>query len=380
MDLIDQMEVRRLSGGKEPGAIQLFHGDLSAIPEKYAVDVLVVSAFPDSYTPNWGTLFEGLYQRGLDMRLVARSKEADERESLGCWLSRELPAETQNRFHFKRVLCFEPKHPRFVENQSAGDSSIPQKVAFVFRCLNHFTIPDRERKFDFRISSVAMPLLATGNQGVPVAKLLPQLLEAAIFWLEQGLPIDRLNIVAFNPTNVAAARKIFRRKKLAYARGQTPAPPALASPDPAEPSPRSSSAPTNAASYDVFVSYAHKQETDVKEFVKALQEYLPAKRIFFDRTQIPPGGQWIRMLSDAVQKSRTFVAVLSPDYSASPVCWDEFQCAKLMEYNTRQAIIKTILLYKQDPVPPIMGIYSYINCVEGDLSKLRAAAAEIAPR
>src|SRR5688572_5342105 len=131
MDLIDGMEVRRLHGGRKRGAIQLFHGDLSAIPKEYAVDVLVVSAFPDSYSPNWGTLFESLYRRGLDMQLVARGKEADERESLGCWLSRELPAKTRNSFHFKRVLCFEPRHPLFAQNQRASEISIPEKVAFV---------------------------------------------------------------------------------------------------------------------------------------------------------------------------------------------------------------------------------------------------------
>jgi hypothetical protein len=283
------------------------------------------------------------------------------------------------------VLCFEPSHPRFTHNQGPAGSSIPKKVAFVFRCLNHFVIPDRKRKFDFKISSVAMPLLATGNQGVRVARLLPQLLEAAIFWLEQGLPIDRLNIVVYRPADLKVATSIFHRTKSAYARRRhttmkaSPVPPPLApaKPRPQSPPPATSTTP---ATYDVFVSYAHKQERDVKEFVKALQKHVPAKRIFFDRTKIPPGGQWIKMLSDAVQKSSTFVAVLSPDYAASPVCWDEFQCAKLMEYNTRQAIIKTILLYKQDPVPPIMGIYSYIDCIEGDLAKLRAAAAKIAPR
>jgi hypothetical protein len=353
MDRIDHMEVQRLRGKRQPGLIQLFHGDLSLIPKEHAVDVLVVSAFPNSYSPNPGTLFESLYWRGLDMKLVARRKQADERERLGCWLSRELPARTRNRLHIKRVLCFEPSHGRFATNRRFAHSSIVNSVAFVFRCLNHFIVPDREERFALKLSSVAMPLLATGNQGVPVAKLFPKLLEAAIFWLEQGLPIDRLNIVAFKPTDLNVAKTIFRRLKSAYARRRRTlivAPPEPARIGPAKRRrPKSLHSATSAPSdrYDVFISYAHKQERDVKEFVKALTRYVPARRIFFDRTSIPAGGRWIKMLSDAVENSRTFVAVLSPDYSASPVCWDEFQCAKLMEYNTRQAIIKTILLYKR---------------------------------
>jgi len=105
-----------------------------------------------------------------------------------------------------------------------------------------------------------------------------------------------------------------------------------------------------------------------------LHHRAPGLKIFYDRTSIPPGGHWIRLISDAVQHARIFVAILSPAYSASPVCWDEFQCAKLKEYTTRQAVIKTIRLYQEKTLPPMMAIHSYIDCTEGDLTKLREAA------
>lgn len=67
------------------------------------------------------------------------------------------------------------------------------------------------------------------------------------------------------------------------------------------------------------------------------------------------------------------IVLITPDYCNSPVCWDEFQCAKLIEYNTRQQVIQTIYLFSEQALPPIMGIYSYIDCREGDLEKLIAA-------
>lgn len=403
MDFIDRIQVRRLRGEHRPAVIQLLHGDLAAIPEQYAIDVLVVSAFPNSYTPNPGTLFASLNQQGLDMqKIAAQGKEEDQRDHLGCWLSRELPNDLAARLRFKRILCFEPSYPPFLENSHLEADDIPASVAYVFRCLNHFIVPGHGSggSLDFHISSVAMPLLATGNQRVPVDQLLPRLLEAAIFWLEQGLPLERLNIVAFKPEDVPAVDAVFRRTKSAYEKradkvaGRTAA---VAEPSgvrgsrlPQIPSrdvmresgPRlgadlvAADSPAS-TSFEVFVSYAHKQEQDVTQFVEALKQHVPPHRIFFDRTAIPTGGQWIRLLSDAVQKCRWFVAVLSPDYTASPVCWDEFQCAKLMEYTTRQSIIKTIRLYKVDALPPIMGIYSYADCIEGDLQKLRASAKTI---
>ena len=69
---------------------------------------------------------------------------------------------------------------------------------------------------------------------------------------------------------------------------------------------------------------------------------------------------------------------LSPDYDNSPVCWDEFQCAKLMEYNKRTSMIQTIYLYNyKNEMPPIMGIYSYLDCREGDIEKLKACITKI---
>jgi len=68
---------------------------------------------------------------------------------------------------------------------------------------------------------------------------------------------------------------------------------------------------------------------------------------------------------------------LSPEYSNSPVCWDEFQCAKLVEYTTRKPLIQTIYLYNDSAMPPIMGIYSWADCREGDAEKLQKTAIEL---
>jgi hypothetical protein len=68
MDVIDRLTVQRRRGKKSAATIVLLMGDIAAIPPAHAVDALVVSAFPNSYTPNPGTLFEALYQRGLHMQ------------------------------------------------------------------------------------------------------------------------------------------------------------------------------------------------------------------------------------------------------------------------------------------------------------------------
>ena len=431
MRLIDRFSVPRRRGTQPEATIELLQGDLSAIPSEHAVDALVVSAFPNSYTPNHGTLFEALLARGLDMQDVARHKQEDQRSRLGCWISQPLLPELARAFNFSRIVCFEPSYPAFVLNSRFDAGSIAETVGFVFRCLNNFAIPEADedrnvRRFD--LGRIAMPLLASGNQRVPVEAMLPRLLEAAVFWLEQGLPIEQLKIVTFSPAETEIATRIFSSFVSARrtAGSSLAAPAAAVNPDwetdlagriaadviaacrqhlqndlldaaraderstveavfarldairpPTNSTASSPSAGPGNGGYDVFISYAHKQDEEVQAFVKELQQHRPLLRIFHDRTAIPAGGQWLKMISDAVHHADTFIAVLSPDYTASPVCWDEFQCAKLKEYNTRAAVIKTVRLYSEKELPPIIGIYSYVDCAEGDLAKLRACAGTV---
>ena len=423
MELLHQITVPRRNPTQPPAVIQLLAGDLSRIPAEHAVDVLVVSAFPDDYEPFPGTLFASLRAQGLDMIQVARQKQVDERRLLGCWLSTALPDEVTEHTNIERILCFEPSYPEFLahsENHDLRiDDRIGDQVGYVFRCLNNFAIPDLAKSRNFTLARVAMPLLATGNQGGSVDALLPGLLEAAQFWLGSGLPIDVLKIVAYEPDDVAAALKIFRsippqeppteslnaipltvppsftnwQSELAEAVAhqvittcrQRLEEDLLRVADDQEATvlrtlfSRIASTPPPAATprYDVFLSYSHKQETEAKSFVAALRKQAPGLRLFYDRTSIPPGEQWIRLISDAVQQANTFVAILSPDYSASRVCWDEFQCAKLKEYTTRKSVIKTIRLYQDPDLPPMMAIHSFVDCTEGDLSKLQQAALTV---
>ena len=99
--------------------------------------------------------------------------------------------------------------------------------------------------------------------------------------------------------------------------------------------------------------------------------------IFYDKASIPAGGLWIKQISDAIQKSKKILIFLSPDYSSSLVCRDEFQCAKLIEYNSKKQIIQTIYLYNDMAMLPIMGIYSRADCREGDNEKLEKIAAQL---
>jgi hypothetical protein len=345
-------------------AIELLQGDLSALPKEHEADILVISAFPNDYTPLPGSLMYALHEKGLNVAELAANKSVDMVKNLGCWLSAPLSATQQQQFNIRHILCFEPGREAGTPDQVVGN---------IFRCINNFA-------FDDDNNVIAMQVLATGRQKMPVDKMLPAMLEAAIFWLESGIPLDCIKLVVHGDELVLKALAVFNEAKQQHdapplppraeaVAGKAIAPPAAA--------PQTVPDQQEAKEYDCFISYSHQQSEPVAALVKALKEKNPGWNIFYDRTSIPTGGLWIKVISDAIQRSKQVVCILTPGYRDSSVCWDEFQCAKAKEYRTKKPVIKTINFLKDEEMPLIMSIYSYIDCTEGDVEKLKEAASSL---
>lgn len=399
MKLLSQLIIPRPEGD---AAIQLLHGDLTAVPGELAVDILAVSAFRGNYAPNPDTLIGALNNAGLSVADLAADKEVDLLAQLSCWLSKPLPNALQTRLNIRKILCFEPMG-------TVDDAET--EVGNLFRGINAFAIDELH-------NDIAMPILATGNQQFPLETMLPLLLDTAVFWLENGLPLTSLKLVLHRTDQVEAGRPIFEnarkqyeQKQLAEA-GQISASRALSRIDalsegteyslpklayavsetarteteesqatrsggpfgmaPTGPAPK----PAQVSGYDYFISYSHRHTASVQAFVDALLAHNPQFRIFYDRDSIPTGGLWIKLISDAIQHSKNVVCILTPEYSKSAVCWDEFQCAYVMEKRSKVKI-RTINFCDDVNLPPMIAIYSYIDCTEGDLEKLKKAVEEL---
>ncbi len=409
MQLLSQINITRPGGD---AVIQLLHGDLSAIPVEHQTDLLVLSAFPGDYYPVSTTLIGALFNKGLSVKELSMQKEEDLREQLNCWLSKPLSKTVQLKFNFKRIICFEPNNKINAPQEVVGN---------IFRCINTFA-------FDEKNNVVAMPIVSSGCQRAKPEEMLPALLDAAIFWLENGLPLQCIKLVIHREAQVPMALGIFEKIKntlvnktgagdvempseeehitpvfdqddfsstgdghenvagkaitrgerysedenIETGRGAAPVIFPSSAPAAVAPSPAQVPAPV-ADGYDYFISYAHTHAPLVHSFVQQVKEKCGHLNIFYDRDSIAVGGLWIRQLSAAIQKANKVLVFLSPDYDRSPVCWDEFQCAKLMEYKKKTPIIQTIYLYdyKEVEMSPIMGIYSYVDCREGDTAKLK---------
>jgi hypothetical protein len=336
MELLDRLDIRQ---GSEIKFIELYLGDLADMRPDEAVDILVVSAFPDDYVPTPSSLIGALQSRGVSVAGLACAKAVDLRKTCSCWLSTPLVSKPSG-IAFDRILCFEP----LVRGNPA------EVVGDIFRSLVPFLGADGMG------TTVAMPLVACGDQRMPIAWMLSSLLDAAINWMSHGLPLDRLKIVVHKPKKADEAKIAFAKLK---ARHLTP--PVNAAPKPAP-------------EFGVFISYAHEDWDRVSVIVEELKERRESLKVFVYR-EIDIGAAWQQRLFEALENCKKMIAVFSPAYLASKWCKEEYNIAHCRQLESGNPIIYPVLLYSTN-LPYYMRMTNYVDCREGDVGRLRSCCNE----
>jgi hypothetical protein len=326
-----------------PRFLRLYQGDLSSIPAEETVDLVIVSAFPNDYVPSRTSLIGALYRRGVSVAALAEYKAADLRDATGCWVSQEL-TKSHPSVGFRRLLCFEPL-TRGTPAEVVGD---------IFRAIVPLTLAGAP------IRSVAMPVLAAGDQGNDAAEMLRALFRASVQWLGHGLPLETIKIVVYRDEDVPRLLSAFTVLSEAYGElraksiaDETPA----AAPD---------------APYDFFISYSREDSAAVDVLIDSVRAARPGVRVFLDRTEINPGDAWQTRLDEALEGCRKVIAVYSPSYFRSKVCMEEFNMARLRHRENDNQVIIPIYLRTADLKLYPRSLH-YIDCREGDQERLRSA-------
>jgi hypothetical protein len=320
MELLDQLTIQHKSSEKH---IELYLGDLTCMPPEHAVDVLVVSAWPDSYEPKPGTVIGALDRKRVSVAKLAENKAADLRQMFSCWMSKDIVSSDPG-IQFKRILCFEP--------YTRGEPA--EVVADIFQSLMPFVSGDPPTK------TIAMSLVATGQQNVPLADILEPLIDAAVNWLRLGLPVEVLKIVEYSELKAAELRGAFSilKRRLAEVHKEW----------------------TPEYTYDIFISYSHKNTDEVLAIVDELQSLRPSLRIFLDRRELNTGMAWQQELYEALDDCDKVVAIYSPTYLTSKVCKEEFNIALFRHRDSDEGILMPVLLQDAD-LPTYMKLIQFID-------------------
>jgi hypothetical protein len=314
--------------------IELLWGDLTQLPAEHAVDVLVVSAFPNDYSPTRGSLIGALARAGVSVARLSERKARDMREDFSCWLSEPV----ESGHNFRRILCIE-----------SGWRGTPPEIADdLFRAVAPSAVAD------VPIRSIAMPLIGAGDQGYAADRVMESILRSAVAWFSRGLPIDVLKIVAHWKPSADVAEEAFRR--------------ILAE--------RGDDGPANAAGSDIFVSYAHADAVPAARLVDALQQANPALKVFYDRKTLVPGVSWLSEVADRLDAAKQVVAIYTPSYWSSKYCKDEFCAAYVRQVDTGAPVLFPIYL-ESARIPYLFRGVQYADCREGDLAKLSSSCADL---
>jgi hypothetical protein len=336
MILLDEIFVPSRDG---PRRIGLYAGDLAAIPSEETVDILVVSAFPGDYATTATSLIGALQRRkGLSVAALAERKAVDLREFSACWLSEEV---NQAALGFRRILCFEP----------AFRGSPPEVVGDVFRSIVPFLSGNPPLK------SLAMPVLASGDQGNSPSRMLRSMLEASFHWLGIGLPLECIKIVGFGDNwQLDLYGEVFAEFKSRTATFQPPPPP-------------------QRWKYDAFISYSHRDTGIVDHFRMQLTHARPSIRLFVDRLALQPGAAWQQQLFEVIDDCAKVIPFLSPDYLDSKICKEEYNIAYYRHRDSDTGVLVPVYL-RSAQLPTYMKVTQWIDCREADVDKIGAAARQ----
>lgn len=336
MKLLDSLTIPR---GIDTRSIEIWLGDLTEMEPLEAVDILVVATSPGSYAPVPGTLVGALDRKGVSLERLSKNKCGDLREPCSCWLSEKLPVKEPG-IQFDRILCFEP----FLLG------SPTQVVGDIFRSLIPFVMGNGHP------IQVAMPLVSTGNAAAVVADMTEALFTAAVRWLEHGLPLKRLKIVEKSPTKAAEIKGAFAILKKHYQ--------------------RATYRKLNHPKYDVFLSYSRVNANEAGVLIDELKRLKPEIKIFQDRNDLDPEIAWQAKLCRTIVDARKVMAVYSPNYVASKACQEEYNFARLLDGQSTENILFPLLLYPTQLMPH-MAKWPYVDCLEADQDKMRAACLKL---
>jgi hypothetical protein len=324
-----------IEAGGQVRSIELLQGDLSQLPPEHAVDLLVVSAFQGDYLPTTTSLIGGLDRVGLSVGGLAQDKEVDLRKQFSCWLSKRVPT----KFRFRRILCIE----------SGWRGTPPEIIDDLFRALSPYLLTELPN------SSVAMPLIGTGDQGWPPELMLRNILETTVQWLERGLPLRLLKIVVRWSDVAEQARLVFEASKAKKTKA--------ASKD-------------SGKGYDVFVSYARDDSDLAGYLVDKLRGDERSIQIFFDQSDLREGASWPLQIAMALDSSRRVVALYSSSYWRSKNCQSEFLAAFTRQNDTGGTILFPIYLSDAD-IPYLFRNLQVSDCRIRNREKVSLACSRL---
>lgn len=317
-----------------------FHiGDILEISLQTPNDLLVISAFPNDYSVSNKSVIAQLHKRfHISVRKLALDKELDLRKRWQCWISKPFKHHIGTEAFEKRIVCFENAFNQVDADDEEDDMTL--KIANIYRSISEFILwykPQNET-----IDSITIPIVASGDQLGDWKKNLEAIVEEAYLKIsnETEFPVKKIRVVLWEQSShlhhlICESGRLLER----FLHTQVKLPVHYA--------------------YDLFISYSHKNQKIVFDFLEQLKIKKPNLKIYIDQEQLYIGMVWKKELLRAIHSSRFFFSFVSANYLSSDHCSDELNAARCRHLKNSKYIFPFLIEeIKNLPKHPILNIHS----------------------
>jgi hypothetical protein len=131
------------------------------------------------------------------------------------------------------------------------------------------------------------------------------------------------------------------------------------------------------AEYDVFVSYSKKDAPFVRSLTEALRER--GVKVWYDSGELRVGENFMRRIEDALEQSRYFLLVISPEYLSSQ--WNSFELGVALsrDASSNGGHILPVLVRDAEvsSLPTPVSKYQVLNAKQLPVEQIAAKVAEV---
>lgn len=182
MSLLNIISVPTSNGIK---TIEIHNADITNLDFNF--DILVLSAFVNGYAPLPGTVIGALKENtGIELKSYASNPLLNFKNSLNCWLTAKFEKQS-----FNHILCVEG-----IETSSFSNGNSQEVFENLFGTISLLNYKDM-------CSSIAMPILGSGNQKHAIDIILPQLIKHAILSLNINSKLQTIFFIEIDESKAA---------------------------------------------------------------------------------------------------------------------------------------------------------------------------------
>ena len=251
--------------------IRLIHGDV--VDEHNEYDVLLCSAYMNSYYPSQKTLIGSLYRkRRINVDSLAKNPEIDIKKQ-GFWLSKKIDS------NFHRIGCIE-----ILQYGHKHDVSDVLKNRF-FTLRYGLEISNMN---GIKIEKVAMTLLGSGQQNIELHYVINPLLYQIENTLKAIESLECVDIYEINKTKAESAASLLKQI---------------------------TDSDTETSQSMVFISYSTHQSKEAQQIKKIIEDH--GYKCWMAPYSIPTGSSYLEQIPIAIRNSSVMVLILTPEAEAS---------------------------------------------------------------